>query len=324
MLNLLSMIPGKKKRTSKGWVGFNAICCHHRGHRPDKRMRGGIISDGRSQTYHCFNCDFSTRLVLGKPLSKKTKQLLKWAGLDDDEINKWNLESLKQKDIFDLIPEFHNKQVKFNHVPLPKNAMLLDKNNLAHKAYKDFLWKRGYSPDDYPCYVTPNDKNPRNKNRIIFPIKYENKNIGYISRYTDNKSPKYLKENQPGALFGYDLQKPQYEVALVFEGVLDAIAFNGCALMHDDISDEQAILLRNLNRKIIVVPDQDKTGMNVIDKALELGFYVSLPDWSPTVKDANDAIIKYGKIPTLLSILQNATRNKIVIKMKREKLAKSI
>jgi hypothetical protein len=321
MLDLLQLVTTKKKRASNGWYNFNAVCCHHRGHRPDKRMRGGILSDGRKQTYHCFNCGYVAKFEIGRPLNKKTKQLLKWLGLDDNEINKWNIESLKRKNILDLLSEPHKKTITFKNIKLPNNAILLDNNNPEYQMFRGYLKRRGFTPEDYTFYITPNDPIPRNRFRIIIPMKYKTNTIGYISRFIDGKTPKYIKENQPGAIFGYDLQKPDYEVALVFEGVFDALAFNGIALLHDDISDYQALLLKNLNRKIIVVPDQDKTGMKIIERALDLGFHVSIPNWGKGIKDANDAMLKYGRIPTLLSILQNATNNKILIRMKGAKIA---
>jgi len=42
MFDILSLVPGKKKQSSSGWTSFNAICCGHKGHRPDTRFRGGI------------------------------------------------------------------------------------------------------------------------------------------------------------------------------------------------------------------------------------------------------------------------------------------
>ena len=90
--------------------------------------------------------------------------------------------------------------------------------------------------------------------------------------------------------------------------------------MHDDISDDQAELLNNLGKKIIVVPDQDSAGLKMIDRALELGYSVSLPNWHVDVKDVNDAVVKYGKLPTLLSILQCATNSKIKLQMQKRKI----
>jgi DNA primase len=82
-------------------------------------------------------------------------------------------------------------------------------------------------------------------------------------------------------------------------------------------------LLSTLNKQIILVPDRDKTGLTLCDKALELGYSVSLPDWDSDVKDVNDAVVKYGKLPTLLSILQSATNSKIKIEMRRKKIVKA-
>lgn len=200
---------------------------------------------------------------------------------------------------------------------------MIDSNNTEHQNFIDYLSNRGVKYDDYPFMVTPAETG-RNSNRIIIPYTYQNKIVGHISRYLDNRIPKYIKDQQQGFVFGFDLQKPEYEVCLVFEGIFDAITLNGCALTHETISDEQADLLRTLNRKIIVVPDMDKTGLGIIDRALELGFEVSLPNWGEDVKDANDAVVKYGKLPTLLSILQNATNNKIKIQMQRRKIDKRL
>jgi len=64
--------------------------------------------------------------------------------------------------------------------------------------------------------------------------------------------------------------------------------------------------------------------LDIIDRAIELGFELSLPNWGTGVKDANDALIKYGRLPTLLSIIESATNNKIKIEMMRKKIAKRI
>jgi DNA primase len=82
--------------------------------------------------------------------------------------------------------------------------------------------------------------------------------------------------------------------------------------------------LRRLNRRIIVVPDLDKSGIAIIDRAVELGFEVAIPNWAPEIKDTNDAVLKYGKVATLLSILQQATSSKIKIEMQRKKIAQRI
>jgi hypothetical protein len=304
MFDILSIIPGKKKTTSSGWHSFNAICCGHLGHKPDRRMRGGIKFDRQTNwSMHCFNCGYKCNFVLGRSISYKTKQLLLWCGIDDTQIGKWSLESLQQKD-------------------LPEGEML-NGNNPLHKVYVDYVQSRGINYNEYPFLITPTAKG-RYANRIIIPYTYKNKIVGHTSRFLDNKIPKYINEQQPGYVFNIDIQKPEWQVCILTEGIFDALSIDGIAIMHDDISNEQAQLIASLNKQIIVVPDRDKAGLKICDRALELGYSVSLPNWESDIKDVNDAVVRYGKLATLLSILQSATMSKIKIEMQRKKIEKTI
>lgn len=323
MFDILSVVPGRKKLTQSGWYSFNAICCHNRGHKSDKRGRGGIKTDGDNWSMHCFNCGFKCGFTLGKSLTKNTKQLLIWCGIDDSQISKWNLESLQHKDLLSYVNiKKQKKKIKFNDHVLPEGE-LLDETNPLHKVYVDYVQSRGINVRDYPFMITPNDTG-RQGNRIIIPYTYQNKIVGHTSRFIDNKIPKYINEQQPGYVFGIDFQKPDWQVCILVEGIFDALSLNACALTHNTINDDQVELLAQLNKKIIFVPDQDKTGLLTCDRALELGYSVSIPDWGKDVKDVNDAVVKYGKLVTLISILQNATTSKVKIEIQRRKIGNRI
>jgi hypothetical protein len=321
MFDILSVIPGKKKLTSSGWHSFNAICCGHRGHKPDRRSRGGIKYDGANNwSMHCFNCGFKCTFTLGRSISQKTRQLLVWCGVDDSQITKWSLESLQHKDLLDFTKPKQKIKIKFKDHELPIGELVSTINPL-HKVYTDYLTNRKIDSNEYPFLITPEEKG-RMGNRIIVPYTYKNKIVGHTSRFLDDRIPKYLNEQQPGYVFGYDFQKPDWQVCILVEGIFDALSINACALMHNEISESQAQLLATLNKRIIFVPDQDKTGLSICDRALELGYSVSIPNWHPDVKDVNDAVVRYGKFPTLLSILQSATNSKIKIEMQRKKIVK--
>ena len=326
MFDILSLIPGRKKRTSSGWTSFNAICCVHRGHKPDKRGRGGIrFENSTNWVYHCFNCGFKCSFKLGRSIHHNTRQLLSYCGIDDVDIQRWNIESLQQKDLLDLTEtKYVKNKITFKEFKLPQKCELLDVNTQKHKLYTEYLKSRKVDLDRYKFYVTPNDEMERNKQRIIVPYMYKDKIVGCTSRYLDKKSPKYINEQQPGYVFNIDKQKRDWSVCIVTEGIFDAISIDGVAVMHDDINDEQFRLLQNLNRRIIVVPDQDKTGLKMIDRALELGFSVSLPKWEHGIKDVNDAVVRYGKLPTLLSILQNSTMSRIKLEMRKKQIDKGL
>jgi hypothetical protein len=324
MFDILSIISGKKKNTQSGWISFNGICCGYRGHKPDQRMRGGIKFDGdNAWTMHCFNCQFKCGFILGKSISPKTRQLLQWCGIEDAQITKWSLESLQHKDLLDYVRVKKQKsKIKFQDHTLPAGE-LIDINNSKHNTFSEYLLKSDLDPDSYPFLITPHEKG-RNGNRIIIPYIYKNKIVGHTSRFLDNKIPKYINEQQPGYVFNINSQKPDWQVCIVTEGIFDALSIDGVAVMHNDISSDQATLLGSLNKPIILVPDRDNTGLALCGKALELGYKISLPNWDVDVKDVNDAVVKYGKLPTLLSILQAATSSKIKIELQRKKIAKGI
>jgi len=323
MFDILSIIPGKKKNTQSGWTSFNAICCGFKGHKPDQRMRGGVKFDGENWAYACFNCGFKTGFTLGKSIAPNTRKLLQYCGIEDSQITKWSLESLQHRDLLDYVRVKKQKsRIKFQDHTLPAGE-LIDVNNKKHDTFSEYLLKRGINPDSYPFLITPHEKG-RNGNRIIIPYTYKNKIVGHTSRFLDNRTPKYINEQQPGYVFNIDSQKPDWQVCIVTEGIFDALSIDGVAVMHNDINNDQAMLLGSLNKPIILVPDRVTTGLALCDKALELGYQISLPNWDVDIKDVNDAVVKYGKLPTLMSILQAATSSKIKIELQRKKIAKGI
>jgi hypothetical protein len=323
MFDILTYIPGRKKLTSSGWYSFNAICCSNFGHRQDRKGRGGVHYDGDNWSYHCFNCGFKTSFVNGRTLSPKTRNLLKWCGVDELEIQRLNLLSLKNKDALSFISQKKEKvRLSFDEAKLP-NGELLDKNNIRHKRYIDYLIGRKIDVDSYPFMITPNEQG-RMAKRIIIPYTYKNKIVGHTSRFLDNRMPKYINEQQPGYVFNFDIQKTDWQICIVVEGIFDALSIDGVAVMHDDISDKQSQLINSLHKSVIVVPDRDSTGLKICDRALELGYNVSLPKWDIGVKDVNDAVVKYGKLPTLLSIIESATKSKIKIELRKNQIAKGL
>lgn len=323
MFDILSVIPGNKRMTPSGWYAFNAICCTALGHRRDQRGRGGIKIDGHNWTYHCFNCNFTCAFELGKAMNQKTMDLLQYAGMDEQDIKRYSLESLQHKDILDFTVKYEKeKRLSFESKNLP-DCIPLEESNPEHKIFVDYLVGRKIDYKKYKFYVTPQEAG-RNSKRIIIPYYYKKKLVGHTSRYLDDKIPKYINDQQPGYVFNYDMQKQNHEVCILVEGIFDALAIDGCALTHNTINDDQDKLLKQLHKRIIFVPDRDKTGLESIDRAMELGYSVSLPNWSDDVKDVNDAVVKYGKLPTLISILQSATTSKIKIEMQRKKLVKRI
>ena len=318
MIDVVSFLPGKRKQTASGWISFNAPCCIHRGDTQDKRQRGGMKPglDG-SWSYHCFNCGYTASFVLGRNLTFKARKLLEWMSVPQEEIERINLESLKHKSIEGLLgerQEIVNKlqSIEFEDRDLPAETQEL--NDFA----KEYLQKRCV-PLDYPfLYKTM----PRRG--VVIPFTHNNQVVGHTTRFLDDRTPRYIQDIQPGYVFGTDLQKNNWQTVIVVEGVFDALSINGLAVLHAEINEAQVRLIRSLGRDVVVVPDQDEAGMKLVDRAVELGWAVSMPGWPAGVKDVNDAVIQLGSLGTLLTIMQAKETSKIKIELRKKQLVKRL
>jgi hypothetical protein len=321
MIDVISFLPAKRKNTSSGWISFNAPCCTHNGDNQDKRMRGGMKTNPEGFSYHCFNCGYTASFTLGRPLSYKARKLLSWLDVDTMTIEHINLESLRHRSIHGLL-EDQAKQIKkieveFEDKDLPAGLEILDRQ--THPDHWQYLIDRAIDPIAYPYMV---DSNKVIRPRVVIPFTHNQQIVGNTSRYLDDRIPKYINDMQPGYVFGWDLQKKNWCYTIVVEGIFDALAIDGMAVLHNDINEKQAQLIKNLEREVIVVPDQDEAGLKLIDRAVELGWAVSIPDWPKDIKDVNDAVIKFGKVGTLLTILQAKESSKIKIEIRKKQLVK--
>jgi len=318
MIDVISFLPGKRKQTASGWISFNAPCCVHRGDTQDKRSRGGIKpnTDG-SWSYHCFNCGYTASFVLGRNLTFKARKLLEWLNVPVEEIERINLESLKHRSIEGLLGERQAILQQLQTIAFEDRDFPADTQPL-NDAAKEYLQNRSIALD-YPfLYKTM----PRPG--VVIPFTYDNQVVGHTTRFLDDRTPRYIQDIQPGYVFGTDLQKAMWQSVIVVEGVFDALSINGLAVLHAEINDAQARLIRSLGRDVVVVPDQDEAGMKLIDRAVELGWAVSIPEWPSDIKDVNDAVIRWGKLATLLTIFQARETSKIKIELRKKQLVKRL
>ena len=206
--------------------------------------------------------------------------------------------------------------IEFESRELPAYAELI---TAEHPEYVSYLRGR-CAPDDYPFMMS--QFGPRKG--IIVPFTYNHEIVGSSIRFLDDRNPRYLNDIQPGYVFGTDLQRDAWQYAMVVEGVFDALAINGLAVLHAEINDAQVRLIRSLGKEVIVVPDQDEAGMKLVDRAIELGWAVSIPEWPDGVKDVNDAVIQLGRLGTLLTILAFKETSKIKIELRKKQLVKRL
>jgi hypothetical protein len=325
MLDILGYLPAKRKTTPSGWVSFNAVCCQHNGSTTDKRSRGGLKPTDQGWSYHCFNCNYTASFILGRTLSYKARRLLSWLGVPDAEIDALNLESLRHRSIHGILDDRQRMfntlaNIQFEEQELPALSELLTGEDLR----REYLRLRRV-PDDYPVMIQDHpEKAWKHRPSVIIPFTYDDRIVGHTQRFLDDRTPKYISNSQPGYVFGTDLQHSDWTHVIVVEGIFDALCIGGLAMMHSTISDEQARLIRSLGKEITVVPDQDAAGMELVDRAVELGWAVSMPPWPEDIKDVNDSVVRYGRLATMLTIFENRETSRIKIELRKKQLVKRL
>ena len=327
MLDILAYLPAKRKPTPSGWLSFNAVCCQHNGSTRDTRGRGGLKVSDQGWSYHCFNCSYTASFILGRTLSVKARRLLGWMGVPDNEIEMLNLESLRHRSIHGILEDRSRTYQaladisfeEFDDLP-PYSEVITPEMPVYWKYLQD---RR--VPEDFPVMTTiKTDGVHWTRPFVLIPFTFDNRIVGWSARFLDDKIPKYINHSQPGYVFGTDLQHQDWRYVIVTEGVFDALSIGGLAVLHQTVSDSQARLIRSLDREVIVVPDQDKAGLELIDRAMELGWAVSIPNWPEGCKDVNDAVIKLGRLGALLTIIASRETSRIKIELAKKKLAKRL
>lgn len=276
--------------------------------------------------YHCFNCNFKAGWTPGKLLSKNTKKILGWMGLPEVEIQKLGLEALKNKE--DLPKATKPVNFDLHPVELPEGSETLfswacnplrvdDETREKLISSIQYVIDRGFDPHHKLFYWSPA---PGYSDRVLIPFFQDGVIVGHTGRKITEGKPKYLTDAQPGYVFNIDNQTPNRKFVIVVEGQFDAIAIDGCAIMHNSPNSTQVQRINMLQREVIVVPDKDKPGAAMVKAALENNWSVSLPPWDDDIKDVADAVKRYGRLYTLSTILHYRESNEIKIQLLKKKL----
>ena len=319
---LLSLLPSKRKLTTGGWTSFNAPCCHHRGEGTDTRLRGGVRVESDGFVYHCFNCHFAAGWTPGKLLSKNTRSLFHWLGMNESDIGKLNLAALKIKDDQPVLKKTLN--LTLLEKPLPDDCKPIDVWIAEGAQDAELFDVISYLVDDrkvdWEWYNWHWSAAPGFRDRVIIPFYHEGKVVGYTGRKVKPGKPKYLTDSQSGYVFNIDAQHYDRKFVIVAEGQFDAIAVDGVGIMTNEPNDAQIMRLNNLGREVIVVPDKDKPGAKMLAAAIKNGWSASLPPWGDDVKDIADAVKKYGRLYVLSTILHYKVHGEIKINLLKKKL----
>lgn len=325
---------------------------------PDTRSRGGLkFSPSGEITFHCFRCQYKAFWRPGKILDRKMRNLLLYMGMRSDEIQKLSFqiwrenvlskyqetEKNSEKVIFneDIVSPVH---LNFDEKKLPESFKTIDYwlgKNIFHRDFLTVITKleeqRGLEIfKDTELYWSPERKYSKS---ILIPFKYEEKIVGYALRNFYGKN-KYIVEKPKDYLFQIEnLFLPKRKYVVLVEGVFDALAIKGVGVLGNNLSKKQIDLINSSNKEIILFPDWDKGSSNLVKIAIENGWKVSIPltencpfkpekkgtkilncIWnnSEDIKDASDAVKKYGVVFTLKTIIDSAIDDPVKIELLRK------
>lgn len=326
------VLPHPRRRVPDG-VQVNCPMCQAMGEpRPDTKFRCGFrpFANG-GFNMNCFNCGFRIIWRPGSLLTGRVKQLLGQLGVADQDVSRlnftaWQIKNslgpiqLEERKLF--IPSFAERQ-------LPEGSMPLDfwlQENLEDENFMDVLAYAATRGEDVlastELYWTPNTQKNMNR-RLIVPFLWDGNIVGYSGRSIDGDArPKYYTNTPEHFLINNEALNKDRKFVVLVEGTFDAFAIDGVASQGAKLSEEQAHWIKDSQKEVIVLPDMDESGQPLIDVALKHNWKVSFPGWDSDVKDANDAVNKYGRLYTVKSIIDGATDQALKINLLRKRLNK--
>jgi hypothetical protein len=343
---ITSALSGRRKRANTGFLNIDCPMCIHRGHNADRRQRCGIKNLNPGIHIFCFNCDFNTGWSPGETLSRYLRDFMVSAGVPEVTVKRLNHRALVYRQMVEKNPEAQalipaSFSLEFPKRQLPTGALSFDVLAARGCEEPDFLDCAAYlfgRGDDLAAattyYWTADTQNSMNR-RVIIPFLRHGEIVGWTARLIDPPAmigdklqSKYHNNNPLDYVFNnHVMEHRRRKYIIVVEGVFDALAIDGVATCGAKLSDKQASWIDSMGKTVIVLPDHDVTGERLIDKAVARGWHVSFPLiksgsaynwWEPDIKDAADAVQRYGRLYTLTSILKSASVDKTAIHVKRK------
>lgn len=322
----------RSKAAHGGWLSFNGNCCVHNGQlKADTRKRCGVkFNASGGLQINCFNCSFTSGWTPGQLLSNKTKNFLTWMGVSKELIQKANFEALriKENNLYDKTEVIEQFEFNYNRVNLPKGARKLTQWANDSTQPQEFINVLEYISHRNPNYLSWFDSfywSPELPDRIIIPLLYDNNVYGWTARLArpekiKNERKYLMNESQTKFIFGADRLFDEYrKYVIVTEGIFDAIAVSGIATLGNLLTENQIKWIKSSGKEVIVLPDKDQAGQQLIDAALQYGWSVSFPTlYKKGIKDAADCVNQYGRLMTIKRIIDSKQDNPTKIHILRQ------
>lgn len=312
---VLDHLPARTGSTPSGWRTLNCPMC------TDRRHRGGVKVDGPAIGYNCFNCGYSTRWEPGSHLTQKYRDLAGRLGASDTDIHRVNLKLMQFRSELEGFSDHDVRPIgRFPTQSLPAEAVLVSDLN-THHPVRVYAEQRGLLGIYPVLWFDYQDMRERIKwrDRMVIPFMHNGELVGWTGRHinpANKETPKYLSNQPEGYVFNLDAQTSERKIIILTEGVIDAALIDGISVMGNTVNDQQARLINSLDATVVVCPDRDQAGNELIKAALAHGWRVSFPPWQANIKDVGDAVGEYGRLLTVASIIEHSTQNPTKIRVR--------
>jgi hypothetical protein len=311
-------VPLPSNPSSKGWYLTKCRLCN------DYKKRAGFKFEPGAVVYNCFNCAFGAKFIPSEHNSvpDKMQAVFDAFAIPKEEfavlifkgfVKRTDGAKKEDSDAPDAIP------LKYNNLVLPDyiRPLVTDGTGDVYDelacAYLET--EREIDPKSYPFMLANKAKaTPKEyekwKGRLVIPY-YRNGNLIFYQGRDILNSDRVRYTAPPDSrdtvLFGYDeiysySEKPLY----IQEGFFDAhLLGDSVATFTNKMTEQQIEILNRCRRPKVVIPDRKGKGYILALQGLENGWSVSIPDVGESCKDINDAIIKYGRLYVLRSLVDN-------------------
>ena len=175
-----TILPVNWKSSPSGWTSGNCPMCITNGQsRPDSKGRGGFHFEDDKFQYNCFNCGYKTGWSPGKRLSGRVKRLLVQFGADESDVQRLQLELLKEEDVATILARQAKRNapviIDWDEYQLPEGAQsICDYRGESTPEFikaVEYLYERGFDPMDPRFMYSPASAPGRMKNRFIVPLR---------------------------------------------------------------------------------------------------------------------------------------------------------
>lgn len=316
------------KPSTNGWMTCDCPMCLTMGETKDTRGRFGIIfSHDGSFGANCFNCHYTIRWEVGTLISQKLSSYFEMIGVSESDIRELRFAAHREKEniINNEMPEISQVVRRtWSERELPEGSRSLRQGLEDKNEDPDFLAVCQYAMQrgiyDFDNVYWSDEPLFQYKRRLIIPFTNYGKIVGHTGRFIGNNKrvPKYYNDMPENYVHNMDAQTYERTNCILCEGVIDATLTSGISCLGNSINNKQIEVINSLKKNIILCPDRDDSGDPTIEVAIANGWGVSFPKWEDDIKDAADAVQRYGRLMTVKSIMSSVIYNPLKIHVARK------